>query len=573
MEEKQEEMNVFEGVKNREMKGSKAFISDWCSSSRSLMSIDECYELVGHKGCVNTINFDSSGEYLVSGSDDECVKIWNINTAKCLKTLKGHISNVFSTLFFKQNRDEVISGSNDADIRHYNIEKNFSTVYRHHVHKVLQLSINPINDFTFLSCSADGTARFFDTRVHYPNTLTQNDVEKRDTSTRTSHVLPQFFGGGRSENYDTRGDEQGSLLLDYNIIPASNSPILFAINFHPTDGNKFIVSSSCGDTRLFDMRKIEKNPNTSYINIYKSVSLHKDKKFEVSGCAFSRDGSEIVSTCLGDKIYLFDTETNFEKDYCYHTGRTIQQQNNNTNNKNNNNNSTSSTTNPVPLIDTKSTSSNNNNNTNNKGNNDNNDNNNDNNNNPNSNEIEINSFPRKSCAVCSSEGHLLRCSRCKNCWYCNKEHQRDHWPTHKLTCHVQPEKKEPVVEKPPSFKSKYEGHVSRRTIKGVNFYGPNSEYVITGSDDANIYIYNKSTAKLLRVLQGHNSVVNCITGHPSSPIIASSGIDKVVKIWNNKGEYPNQSEINKRNKIMADCVLDNASNPERVEGGNECLIQ
>lgn len=90
-----------------------------------------------------------------------------MNTGKRLATLRGHVSNVFSALFFNQNREEVISGGNDADIRHFNIERNMSLIYRHHLQKVLQLSINPMNDFTFLSCSADGTARFFDTRVHY----------------------------------------------------------------------------------------------------------------------------------------------------------------------------------------------------------------------------------------------------------------------------------------------------------------------------------------------------------------------------------------------------------------------
>ena len=37
----------------------------------------------------------------------------------------------------------------------------------------------------------------------------------------------------------------------------------------------------------------------------------------------------------------------------------------------------------------------------------------------------------KRCAVCHGTKDLLRCSRCKNEWYCNVEHQRDHWATHR----------------------------------------------------------------------------------------------------------------------------------------------
>ena len=47
------------------------------------------------------------------------------------------------------------------------------------------------------------------------------------------------------------------------------------------------------------------------------------------------------------------------------------------------------------------------------------------------------------CAVCHATSRkvveeedtsLLRCSRCKNAWYCSTSCQRSHWPTHKVEC-------------------------------------------------------------------------------------------------------------------------------------------
>lgn len=39
------------------------------------------------------------------------------------------------------------------------------------------------------------------------------------------------------------------------------------------------------------------------------------------------------------------------------------------------------------------------------------------------------------CGYCHSrEGELSMCSRCKNAWYCNKEHQMQHWQQHKQVC-------------------------------------------------------------------------------------------------------------------------------------------
>jgi len=69
---------------------------------------------------------------------------------------------------------------------------------------------------------------------------------------------------------------------------------------------------------------------------------------------------------------------------------------------------------------------------------------------------------------------------------------------------------------------------------------------MTGSDDARIYIWDKATGELLIVLEGHDNVVNCIIGHPFEPLIASSGIDDVVKFWEPRGETPLQSELTSR---------------------------
>jgi len=89
-----------------------------------------------------------------------------------------------------------------------------------------------------------------------------------------------------------------------------------------------------------------------------------------------------------------------------------------------------------------------------------------------------------------------------------------------------------------TYKNVYKGHFSSKTIKGVNFYGPNSEFIISGSDDKRVYIWDKESTKLLTVLEGHRSIVNCTVGNPTQPMIASSGIDSVIKLWQNSDDYP-----------------------------------
>ena len=79
---------------------------------------------------------------------------------------------------------------------------------------------------------------------------------------------------------------------------------------------------------------------------------------------------------------------------------------------------------------------------------------------------------------------------------------------------------------------KYQGHRNSATVKGVNFYGPNSEYIISGSDCGNIFIWDKQTEGLVKLMPGDdNGVVNVLEPHPTMPVLATSGLDDEVKLW------------------------------------------
>ncbi|EAT35471.1 AAEL012362-PA [Aedes aegypti] len=86
------------------------------------------------------------------------------------------------------------------------------------------------------------------------------------------------------------------------------------------------------------------------------------------------------------------------------------------------------------------------------------------------------------------------------------------------------------------FLHRYSGHCNMKTIKGVNFFGPNSEFVVSGSDCGNIFFWDKETEVIVNWLHGDDSgVVNCLEPHPEFPIMATSGLDDDAKIWIPKG--------------------------------------
>ncbi|XP_031123351.1 DDB1- and CUL4-associated factor 8 [Ipomoea triloba] len=77
----------------------------------------------------------------------------------------------------------------------------------------------------------------------------------------------------------------------------------------------------------------------------------------------------------------------------------------------------------------------------------------------------------------------------------------------------------------------YSGHRNLQTIKGVNFFGPNDEYVMSGSDCGNIFIWKKKGAQLVRLMRGDKHIVNQLEPHPHISVLATSGIEKNIKLW------------------------------------------
>lgn len=77
-----------------------------------------------------------------------------------------------------------------------------------------------------------------------------------------------------------------------------------------------------------------------------------------------------------------------------------------------------------------------------------------------------------------------------------------------------------------SFEHKYQGHTNSATIKGVNFFGPKSEFVVSGSDCSNIFFWDKKSEAIVQWMRGdENGIVNVLEPHPIYPILATSVSD------------------------------------------------
>ncbi|KAF2856995.1 WD40 repeat-like protein [Plenodomus tracheiphilus IPT5] len=77
----------------------------------------------------------------------------------------------------------------------------------------------------------------------------------------------------------------------------------------------------------------------------------------------------------------------------------------------------------------------------------------------------------------------------------------------------------------------YTGHCNVKTVKDVNYFGLQDEYVVSGSDSGHVFLWDRKTAELVNILEGDGEVVNVVQGHPYEPTMAVSGIDHTIKIF------------------------------------------
>jgi len=348
-------------------------------------------------------------------------------------------------------------------------------------------------------------------------------------------VLPQALGGGRGGR-GSRGAD-ASLLIDYKLMHRGRSggrahfaSTLYQVDFHPRDGNTFIVSSALGDVRKYDMRMTSQDP-MGYTAIF-VADEHIASRCEVTGCRFSKDGSEIVATYLNNHIYVFDANHSSIPPVVLSTEGLDAESADNPAQEVRIPPSLATPEQPAspaspqqPLDDGS----------------------------PEARIVAmINLLAGRELARVRSDGTAIEIGGPDDVDPSGDENSEppngqsndgmevvNHEGETKDNANTANDtEKEPQV----TYKGRYTGHISSDTIKSCNFLGPNSEYVMTGSDNARIFIWNKATAEIVTVLEGHQSVVNCVISHPYEPMIASSGIDDVVKLWEPR-EMPTPTQL------------------------------
>uniref|UniRef100_A0A667X212 WD repeat domain 5 n=1 Tax=Myripristis murdjan TaxID=586833 RepID=A0A667X212_9TELE len=79
----------------------------------------------------------------------------------------------------------------------------------------------------------------------------------------------------------------------------------------------------------------------------------------------------------------------------------------------------------------------------------------------------------------------------------------------------------------------YNGHKNEKYCVFANFSVTGGKWIVSGSEDSMVYIWNLQTKEIVQKLQGHTDVVISTACHPTENIIASAALenDKTIKLW------------------------------------------
>ncbi|KAI0010532.1 WD40 repeat-like protein [Xylariaceae sp. FL0662B] len=246
----------------------------------------------GHNECIYSLQYNP--EYLVSGSRDRTLRIWNLRTRRLIRPpLRGHQGSVLCLQFDSDpEEDLIVSGSSDSDV----ILWKFSTgeiiqrLRRAHRESVLNVKFDKR---ILVTCSKDKSIKIFN-RVPLRPGDPGNPGNPGNGDVQGVSPVPTSL---RNYGYDDSPLNQLPIIPPYKMIACLEGHSA-AVNAVQICGNEIVSASGDRHIKLWDW------PN----QICKKVFLGHNKGI----ACVQYDGRRIVSGSSDNEVKVFDRESGLE---------------------------------------------------------------------------------------------------------------------------------------------------------------------------------------------------------------------------------------------------------------------
>ncbi|QDS70920.1 hypothetical protein FKW77_006639 [Venturia effusa] len=468
---------------------------------RFVKGLDIVNELSGHRGCVNALDWSPSGELLASGSDDTYVRLYEYLPRTSTDQFKlraniatGHRANIFSVKFMPHTDERtIVTASADCEARVIDIEGSVPNGkfrrLRTHNGPVKRI-ITEDSPYYFLTCSEDGTVRQWDTRVDlrevdedWPHPLIS--YARYNIELRTISCSP------RQPHYIALGGDHLHCFLHDRRMSGRDKL--------RERGGLLRLGKATNTTMVEEA--------TRCVRKFAPEGKQRMTKFDSGGlityghgitaCKISdANPNELLVSWSDDKIYTFDMLRGEQNDHVAEEARI---------GENMSRRETSVVGSELDGSIGKGLSS-------------------------------YNYDGRYTHQLDIEDDTLITHAE-----HASANDSSDEDDTPPWFVNMSARKNVPCG----SHSRSYSGHVNVQTIKDVNYFGLQDEYVVSGSDCGHVFIWNKKSSEITTILHADEDIVNIVEPHPYEPTIAVSGIDNTIKIFSADARDRERAVLNK----------------------------
>ena len=246
----------------------------------------------GHTKEINTVAITPNGKYVVSGSEDCTIRVWDFDTGGLASTLEGHKDSV-NAIAITPNGKYVVSGSNDRSIQIWNLETGeFIRALKGHEGWVNAVAVTPDGKHV-VSGSSDRTIRIWSLE----SGELAKTLEGHDDWVNTVAVTPNgkyIISGAKDCTIRIWNMETGE--LEKTLKGHINQVMAIAVTL---DGKYIISGAKDYTTCIWDMETGELS----------KIFGEQDTVFSVKAVAVTPNGKYIISGSDDSTIRIWNLET------------------------------------------------------------------------------------------------------------------------------------------------------------------------------------------------------------------------------------------------------------------------
>ncbi|MCL2211628.1 MAG: WD40 repeat domain-containing protein [Treponema sp.] len=253
---------------------------------------------------VNTVVFSPDGNYILSGSNDNLIRLWDVNTGRLIRIFSSHSSSVQSVAFSPDGNQFISAGSwGDNTIKLWDVKTGrLVRTFSGHTNEVKSVAFSPYGS-QFLSCSFENIFRLWDVG-------TGRLIETFSGHTKEVNSVAFSFDGrpiisGSSDNTIRLWNVKINRTIK---IFSGHTNNINSVEFSPDD-SKIVSCSNDGTIKLWDVGTGRLIRTFSGDSIVYSVAFSPDGKLIISG--FEDSTIKIWDAITGKLIWLIGTSREF----------------------------------------------------------------------------------------------------------------------------------------------------------------------------------------------------------------------------------------------------------------------